>query len=72
MPPLVARTSLNLHLRLGHLADASIQSSYIKYICQGKEKQQYISDGAVRIFIETSAKHFQFQVIQTSLPCLPL
>ena len=38
----------------GHLADAFIQSDlqYVQYICQKKEKQQYITVSTVRMFIE--------------------
>jgi hypothetical protein len=32
---------------------------YNKYICQKKEKQQYISVGTVRMFIEPGARHFE-------------
>ena len=35
------------------------KTNYNKYICQEKEKQQYISVGAVRMFIEPSDKHQQ-------------
>ena len=44
------------HLHL-HLEDAFIQSDYNKHIFQKKEKQQYITVGTVRMFIEQSAKH---------------
>ena len=33
------------------------KASYNKYICQKKEKLQYISVGTERMFIEPSAKH---------------
>ncbi|CAL8365855.1 unnamed protein product [Arctogadus glacialis] len=33
------------------------KATYNKSICQKKEKQQYISVGTVRMFIEPSAKH---------------
>ena len=44
----------DLHLHLGHLADAT----YNKYICQKKEKQ-YIAVCTVKICIETRAKQLQ-------------
>ena len=43
----------HLHLHLGNLADAFIQSDFNQYICQEKEEQKYITVGTVRIFIET-------------------
>ena len=30
-----------------------------QYICQKKEKQQYIAVGTAKMFIEPSAKHYQ-------------
>ena len=33
------------------------KATYNQYICQKKGKQQYISVGTVRMFIEQSAKH---------------
>ena len=33
------------------------KATYNNYICEKKEKQQYISVGTVRMFIEPSAKH---------------
>ena len=34
------------------------KAPYNNYICQEKEKQQYIFVGTVRMFIEPSAKHW--------------
>ena len=33
------------------------KATYSKYICRKKEKQEYVSVGTVRMFIEPSAKH---------------
>ena len=33
------------------------KATYYKYICQKKEKQQYIAVSTVRMFIEPSAEH---------------
>ena len=33
------------------------KETYNKYICQKKEKQQYIAVGKVNVFVEPSAKH---------------
>ena len=33
------------------------KASYNKYICQKKQKQQYITVGTVRMFLEPSTKH---------------
>ena len=35
------------------------KATYNEYICQKKEKQQYISAATERMFIEPSAKHLQ-------------
>ena len=35
------------------------KATYNKFVCQKKEKPQYISVGTVRMSIEPSAKHFQ-------------
>ena len=48
----------SLHLHLGHLADAFIQSN-LKEVCllEERETTMYIAVGTVRMFIEPTAKH---------------
>ena len=54
-----SRSALYLHYIQGIKQTLLSKATYNKYICQKKQKLQYIAVGTVRMFIEPIAEHYQ-------------